>query len=173
MNRFAVLLSTSLLCAAFGCEDRSTTQGPSTGPTPNKGWTEEGNAGGGDVHEGEEHDLGTQKAGAYEVKATQIGEVKAGSEMVFELTVTGGTAKPSAVRGWVGTENGQGSSKAKAEAEEKGYHFHIDVPSPMPAGSKFWVELETAGGSQRASFNLEEHDHDHEKKDEAAKKQGA
>ncbi len=103
-------------------------------------------------HKGEKKDLGSQKAGAYTVQVTQVGDVTPGAEAVFIITPKG-EGEPKAVRAWVGAETGKGSIKTKAEEEKEGeWHAHHQVSKPLPAGSKLWVELETAGGKQMASF---------------------
>jgi hypothetical protein len=176
MNRLSMLLAASFIFALTGCEkDSATTPGSST-PPPSAANTTAKSAPHGhdhdhamaepsDVHEGEKHELGTQQAGVYTVKATQTGEIKPGVEVVFEIVVSGGTTKPTAVRAWVGSEDGQGSAKSKAEAGDKDYHAHIELPASIPANSKLWVELDTASGRQRASFNFpKEDDHANGKK---------
>ena len=164
MNRLIMLVSACVISFAIGCErDSATTQTPAK-PAPPPAPVAKGDdhdhdhdhpkGAKGDAHEGEKHDLGTQQAGSYTLKATRIGEMKSGGEAVFEIAVSGGTSKPTALRAWVGTETGAGSAKAKGEAGENDYDVHIEVPDPLPANSKLWVELEVPAGRQKASFNL-------------------
>lgn len=123
-------------------------------------------AGGHDHKDGDDHDhkdghghgpkteLGSQSAGGMTITAAREGEVAAGAEATFDIGVTGG-AKPAAVRVWVGTQDGKGSIKGKAEAEGDGWHAHAEVPKPLPAGSKLWVEVETAKGEKHVvGFDL-------------------
>src|SRR5688572_4164704 len=110
MNRLPItLLTTAFLCAATpGCkDDKPATPPPApTTPAPKVG-------AGGDTHAGPKHELGSQQAGGYTIKATQFGTVKPGAETVFELAITGGIEKPSDVRVWVGNEAADGSVKAR------------------------------------------------------------
>lgn len=95
---------------------------------------------------GEEVELGTVTIAAFTVKVAQQGKVEAGKDAAFEFEVTGGTGTPNAVRAWIGTQDGAGSTKAKADAEDHGFHAHIEAPSPMPAASKLWIEIEDSKG---------------------------
>lgn len=97
---------------------------------------------------GPKTELGSQSAGGMTIVAAREGDVTAGKEATFDITVTGGAGKPAAVRAWVGTQDGKGSIKGKAEAEGDGWHVHAEVPKPLPAGSKLWVEVETARGEK-------------------------
>lgn len=100
-------------------------------------------------------ELGSQSAGGMTIVAAREGDVTAGKEATFDITVSGGAGKPAAVRVWVGTQDGKGSVKGKAEAEGDGWHAHAEVPAPMPAGSKLWVEVETARGEKHVvGFDL-------------------
>jgi hypothetical protein len=107
-----------------------------------------------DDHKGEKKDLGKQQVGGFTVQVTQVGDVKPGEEAVFVITVSGGTGKPKAVRGWVGVESGERSIKTKAEDEEREWHLHHQVSKPIPANCKLWVELETSSGKQKVAFDL-------------------
>lgn len=128
-----------------------------TQPTSQPGHSHDHDHKEGEKH-GEDHgpltDLGTKKIGTYEVQVSLAGAVKAGEEAVFIIKPKG-TEEPKAVRAWVGVESGQGSIKTKAEEEKEGeWHAHHTVSKPMPANGKVWVELETAAGKQKASFDL-------------------
>ena len=105
-------------------------------------------------HKGEKKDLGTKKIGGFDVQLTQVGEVKPGEEAIFIIKPKG-DGEPKAVRAWVGVESGKGSIRTKAEEEKEGeWHAHHAVSKPLPANSKVWVELETAAGKTKASFDL-------------------
>jgi hypothetical protein len=91
-------------------------------------------------------ELGSVEAGGYTVKASRDGAVKAGGEAPIDVWVTGGEPV-SAVRFWIGTQDGAGALKAKAELERDNWHTHAEVPDPMPAGSKLWVEIDSAKGT--------------------------
>lgn len=141
--------------AAAGCKDDSQSKAPATPtPAPATPAAPQPKEKEGDAHAGPKHDLGSQQAGGHTVKATQFGAMKPGGEAVFELAITGGTAKPTAVRAWVGTEAGEGSAKAKASAEGDDYDVHVELPATLAQESKLWVELETPAGSRKASFDL-------------------
>jgi len=104
---------------------------------------------------GPKTELGNQSAGGMTIAAAREGDVTPGGEATFDINVTGGAGKPAAVRVWVGTQDGKGSIKGKAEAEGGGWHAHAEVPKPLPAGSKLWVEVETAKGEKHVvGFDL-------------------
>jgi hypothetical protein len=94
---------------------------------------------------GEEASLGSVTIAGFTVKVTQQGKVEAGKDAAFAFDVSGAD-KPSAVRAWIGTQDGAGSTKAKADAEEHGFHAHVEAPKPLPAGSKLWIEIEDSKG---------------------------
>ena len=71
----------------------------------------------------------------------------------------GGTAKATAVRFWIGTQDAKGSIKAKAEVEDpkdpNRWHVHAEIPNPLPAASKLWVEIESSTGEKHVvGFDL-------------------
>ncbi len=151
---FALALSMS------ACEKKSETPAK-----PAAGTTGTTKADGHDHKDGDDHDhghghgprteLGSQSAGGMTIMAAREGDVAPGGEATFDIGVTGGAGKPAAVRVWVGTEDGKGSIKAKAEAEGDGWHAHAEVPKPLPAGSKLWIEVETAKGEKHVvGFDL-------------------
>ena len=107
--------------------------------------------------------LGEQVIGAFTAKATRDeGQVVPGKDAPIDVTVTpvaGSSIKATAVRFWIGTEDGKGSVRAKAEvenpAEPNRWHTHAEIPNPMPAGSSLWVEIEDdKGGTSTGSFEL-------------------
>jgi hypothetical protein len=140
--------------AAVGCKDEPkpnpTPPGAPAAATPSTAPKEGG------AHAGPKHDLGSGQAGGYTVKATQIGTPKPAAESIFEITVTGGTGKPSAVRAWAGSESGEGALKAKAVLDGDDYDVHVEIPASLTAETKLWVELETAAGKVTTSFALKQ-----------------
>lgn len=116
----------------------------------------------GDGHaHGDGHDhgpvtqLGEQTVGGYAVKASRDGGITPGSDAPIDVWVTGGAARISAVRFWIGTQDAKGSVKAKAELEKDNWHSHVEIPKPMPQGGKLWVEIETDKGEKHvAGFDL-------------------
>ena len=102
------------------------------------------------------HPLGTAKIGAFDVAVVQVGEVKPGEGATFEIRPSSNEADITAVRAWVGSEDGQGSVKVKAPKRGDFYDADLEVPSPLPEGSKAWVEIEGAGGKAAGSFALKQ-----------------
>jgi len=168
MNR---LLWVSLIVAGsygvWGCEKKAPDVKPDATPAPAK----DDHGHDHDHAHGDDHDhdhdhadghdhgpttqLGSTKAGDFDVKASRDGDIKAGSDAAIDAWITGGTGKPSAVRFWIGTEDAKGSVKAKAELEKDNWHTHVEVPSPLPEGAKLWIEIEAEGGAKSvASFAL-------------------
>jgi len=97
--------------------------------------------------------LGTVTIGAWSV--TVSGEVKAGSEAHLDIKLSGSTAKPAAVRVWVGTQDGKGAMKQKAEGDGLEFHSHADVPNPIPTSAKLWIEIDDGkGGKAVGGFAL-------------------
>ena len=167
MHRIALRLVALALVAAVGCDrDPASTQGPATPTSPPATATQARATKGHDDHAGNDHgkpedhpnrvELGVQKVGPLELKATQDGPIKPGGEGAFDLVITGG--KPKAVRFWVGTEDAKGSVKGKAEEETPdNWHTHVEVPDPLPPGSKFWAEVEPPTGPKfTISFDLKQ-----------------
>ncbi len=99
-------------------------------------------------HHGETTQLGEQTAGGFTIKASRDGDITPGTDAAIDVWVTGGTAKVTAVRFWIGAQDGKGSVKAKADIENDHWHTHAEIPSPLPTGSKLWVEVEADGGSK-------------------------
>lgn len=94
--------------------------------------------------------------GAFQVRATRSGDVKAGGELAVDIWATpSGEAKVAAVRAWVGNEDAAGSVKARLELEKDNHHGHVEVPDPLPEGSRLWIEIEDdKGGSAVGSVDL-------------------
>lgn len=115
---------------------------------------------GGAGHGGPIIELGTTTIGPFSVRASRDqGAITPGGDAPIDVWLTGGDiSKVTAVRFWIGTEQGDQFVKAKADiedpAEPNRWHTHAEVPSPLPAGSKLWVEIETGGQKQVGSFDL-------------------
>jgi hypothetical protein len=146
-----LLLAISVLVAATACERKHDDKHDApAGPNAEKhhGCEEEhGHPAGPPI------ELGTTACGAFTVKAARDNfPIKAGCDSPIDVWVTGGSAKVSTVRFWIGTENAKGSIKARAEievpAEPNHWHTHAEIPNPIPAGSKIWVEIEAEGGAK-------------------------
>ena len=99
--------------------------------------------------------LGEQVISGMTIKAARDGDVAAGGDVPVDVWVTSATAKVTAVRMWIGTEDGKGSLKAKAALEKDSWHNHVEVPKELSAASKLWVEVETEKGEKTvAGFEL-------------------
>jgi hypothetical protein len=115
---------------------------------------------GGAGHGGAVIELGTATIGSFSVRASRDqGEIKAGGDAPIDVWLTGSEiSKVTAVRFWIGTEQGDQFVKAKADieipSEPNHWHTHAEVPNPIPAGSKLWVEIEIAQSKQVGSFDL-------------------
>lgn len=111
-------------------------------------------------HGGPVIELGTTTIGPFTVRASRDqGEIKAGGDAPIDVWLTGGDlAMVTAVRFWIGTEQGDQFVKAKADieipSEPNHWHTHAEVPSPLPAGSMLWVEIEIDGQKLAGSFGL-------------------
>lgn len=114
-----------------------------------------GQPGGGDHGANGVVQMGEQTIAGHQVKAARDGAGPLGADAPVDIWVDGGTGGMASCRFWIGTEDGKGSVKAKADVEVDHWHTHAEVPQPLPAGSKLWVELETAKGEKhRLSFEL-------------------
>ena len=101
----------------------------------------------------DETPVGVMKVGAYSVDVHEEGAAVApGTKTRFVMKVTGGT--PTSITGWIGIESGEGSKKQLAVYDAKDGDWDDDVvaPTPIPAGSKFWIEVETAGKKEVGSI---------------------
>jgi hypothetical protein len=109
-----------------------------------------GAGGAGGAHDdhghGEGGAIGTATIGAWTV--TVSGEIKAGSEAHLDIKLAGSSAKPAAVRIWIGSQDGKGAMKQKADGDGKEYHAHADVPNPIPADAKLWIEIDDGKGGK-------------------------
>jgi hypothetical protein len=107
-----------------------------------------GKAGGdhGDHGHGEGGAIGTATIGVWTVSVS--GEVKAGSEAHLDINLSGSTARPAAVRVWIGSQDGKGAMKQKADGGGAEFHAHADVPNPIPAGAQLWIEIDDGKGNK-------------------------
>jgi hypothetical protein len=141
---FAGLSLSSLALPIVGCEKKPEAPAKSAPDAPATAKHDDHDHDHGDDHDhGATTQLGEQTAGGFTIKASRDGEIKAGSDAAIDVSITGGTAKVSAVRFWIGTQDAKGSMKAKAELERDNWHTHAEIPSPMPEGGKLWIEIET------------------------------
>lgn len=95
---------------------------------------------------GEGGSIGTATIGAWNVAVS--GEIRAGAEAHLDIKLSGSTARPTAVRVWIGSQDGRGAMKQKADGGDNAYHAHADVPSPIPAEAKLWIEIDDGKGSK-------------------------
>jgi len=103
--------------------------------------------------------LGEQTVDGMTVKASRDDvEFAAGGEAPIDVWVDGGDGKTvgvTAVRFWIGTEDGRGSVKAKAAIEGDHWHTHAEIPATLPEGAKLWVEIERGDERSTTSFDLD------------------
>jgi hypothetical protein len=106
---------------------------------------------GGHVHT-DRQALGDVKVGEHTISVFQVAKIMPGKEGDFDLDFPAGKALPSAVRGWIGAESGQGALKVRFDKETASrMHGHPEVPSPLPAGSSLWIEIEGPTGVAKGS----------------------
>lgn len=102
---------------------------------------------------GERVALGAVAVGEHTFDVFQLGKIEAGAESDFDFDFPAGKSLPGTVRVWIGEESGKGSMKVRfAKETESRMHGHPEVPSPIPAGSRLWIEIESASGTSRASL---------------------
>jgi hypothetical protein len=103
---------------------------------------------------GEHHDLGTTTTAGISYQVLQLG-APAGGEQAVEIVLGTDSAKPAALRAWVGGESGEGSMKTKADGTGPKYEMHLEVPEPLAADARLWVEVEGVAGERGvAGFEL-------------------
>lgn len=98
---------------------------------------------------GKTEPVGSVDISVYKIAVSASGTIAAGKEWHIELRLNPEQPVPKAIRVWVGTETGRGSTKAKAEAEKdaKGeYSAHVEIPNPIPADAKLWIAIEPDNG---------------------------
>lgn len=102
--------------------------------------------------------VGSLTFGSQQIAVAAPGAAVAGKEWHVALVVTPAQPAPTAIRAWVGSENGRGSAKAKANPEKDHpghYEAAIEVPSPLPADARLWISLDLAdGAATKASLAL-------------------
>jgi hypothetical protein len=119
--------------------------------------------GGAAGHGGSIIELGTATIGPFAVRASRDqAEITAGGDAPIDVWLTGGDiATVTAVRFWIGTEQGENFVKARADieipSEPNHWHTHAEVPSPLPSGAALWVEIEVGGKKHAGSFDLRAH----------------
>lgn len=151
VNRLSVVVGMCVVGSVMmaACENKQEAAKPAPAATPAKTDAHGHEHAESDGHShGATTQLGEQVAGAFSVKASRDGDVKAGSDVPIDAWVTSATAKLAAVRFWIGSEDAKGSVKAKASLEKDNWHTHVDAPSPMPEGSKLWIEVENDKGEK-------------------------
>lgn len=169
LNATIVVITVSLGLTMIGCGGGSS-NGTDTTSKNNAGDDHDHGPGADHTHEepastsaghgGAIIELGTTSIGAFAVRASRDeGQIVAGGDAPIDVWLTGGDIKTvTAVRFWIGTEDGDNFVKAKADiedpAEPNRWHTHAEVPNPLPAGSKLWVEIESEGKKNAGSFDL-------------------
>lgn len=158
--RIAALATASFTLAALtACGEKPQDSAPAPTATAPQANSAAPTAG----HGGPVIPLGTATIGPFNVVATRDqGQIIVGMDAPIDLTVTpadGSTAKPAAVRFWIGAQDARVSVKARAEienpAEPNRWHTHAEIPNPLPEDTKLWVEIEDgAGVLSVGSFDL-------------------
>lgn len=106
-------------------------------------------------HAHDDHGHGpTQKLGQIVIGDVSLdldisGALTPGGEVHVEISSEPATATFTALRVWIGSQNGRGSEKAlAAPAADHAGHWsaHVAVPKPLPEGSKMWVQAQPAKG---------------------------
>ena len=164
MTKYAIpsTFVTLVLALVFvsACEKPNSTQTNNTPTTPPAKTDAATHADSSAGHGGPIVELGTATIGSFSVRASRDqGEIKPGGDAPIDVWLTGGDiSKVTAVRFWIGTEQGDQFVKAKADieipSEPNHWHTHAEVASPLPAGSKLWVEIEVDGQKHTGSFDL-------------------
>lgn len=93
-------------------------------------------------------ELGSVTIAELPVRAVLDGEVVAGKQVDVDVHVIGSEGKVTAVRLWIGAEDGKGAVKMKATFNKDEAHNHVEVPSPIPPESKLCIELELTDGKK-------------------------
>ena len=117
---------------------------------------DEGARDGGHHHEGERFELGSVKAGAYEIVAVQIGKPAKG-EGILAIKGKGLEKGAAVVRAWAGDESAQAAIKAKADyaPAHDDFDVHVETGDTLAAGAKWWIEVEPTGGDKvTVSFDI-------------------
>ena len=107
----------------------------------------------GNLH-GEAHALGLVSLGEVRLKVTQLGDLEAGGEAVFDIEPEGEDKLSGTLRAWIGIDSAAGSRKARIGVEGGKLHGHVEVPESLAADSKLWLELEGENGTARAAIAL-------------------
>ena len=101
---------------------------------------------------GDEKPIGPMTIGAYQFTVVQLGDVKPGSEAVFELEFAKDAKVPPLARAWLGVESGQGSMKVRFGKEgDHGLHAHVPTPATLAPDARLWIEVEADGVTARAA----------------------
>ena len=147
------------LALATGCDDHDHDHDHSGATTQGAAAQDHGHGHGHDhAHGGETHEpLGLENAGPYEVAPVQLGKLKPGGEIAFDVEILGqGQPRPKAVRFWIGAADGAGATREPPESDKDNvYHVDLPVPPTVTADTRLHVEIEPAsGGPATASFAL-------------------
>jgi hypothetical protein len=156
----AVLSVSALLLSLVGCGDGGSAAPPAAATGASAQSHDHDHDHGHDhaEHADAEHghgvQLGEQQVGGWTIRAVRNGDIAPGKDAAMDVWVAGASTKVDAVRIWIGTQDGKGSTKARAEWDKDRWHTHVEVPKPLPDASKLWVEVETSEGKSLCSFDL-------------------
>jgi hypothetical protein len=146
MLRSIIVLASVLVLTA--CNERPGSTGAGSGSKPDAAKTDHDHEH--DHEAGSATALGSVTLGDVVVAVSREEAIAAGEEAHIDVDITSGAASLSALRIWIGTEDGAGSVKTNVELEGTGGHAHVDTPKPLPAGARVWLEAELKGGARKA-----------------------
>lgn len=99
-------------------------------------------------------DLGSAMIGPFEVEVAVYGTLTPGEESDVDIHAAAAEVRPTAIRAWIGSEDGRGSLRARAEQESDHYHAHVEAPDPIADDARLWIEIEWAA-DQRATGSFD------------------
>ncbi|MCC6465262.1 MAG: hypothetical protein IT463_07990 [Planctomycetes bacterium] len=116
-----------------------------------------GNAAHGHEHEGEQHALGKQSDKGIDVEVTQMGEIKASKECIFETKVSkdGKPLATATVAGWLGDDTGKELCErgpGEFNADEGLYDVHVLGPKEGGDKALYWVLVKDGATEIKVKF---------------------
>jgi hypothetical protein len=100
-------------------------------------------------------ELGKGKAGAVELTAAHVGEIKAGEPLLLQVKTREPLAEGDKVRAWIGTEQAARKTSAEYCEVHEEWDVEVDVPKTITPDMKAWIEVVPKAGTAAAtSFAL-------------------
>ena len=102
-------------------------------------------------------DLGPSTGAAAKLAAEQHGVFSPLDTITWEIKSLDPAQHITAMNGWVGLENGEGSKPVPAQfnTERGTWVIDIRIPETLPRDSRFWVNVTTDSGTEKAWWNYE------------------